>query len=210
MKRMAMMFCIVVVALVLIQSPAKAQFGIYGGIALPIGDFASTDAKEASGNAALGFGGGIEYNVAFPAVPIGWLTSLSVTYNDLDTKNLKSQDVSLDYTPWLAGWLMTGVRVRVPAFPLFAQLQIGAVIAKAPEFTYKEGTTKYTYKADPVAAFGFSAGVGGGFGPVRITARYLSGTPEFDYKLEGYVGASGSSKPSKQISVFLISLGLEL
>ncbi len=196
---MAMVFCVIVVTLVLFQAPVKAQFGIYGGVALPMGDFSSTDAKEGAGRALLGFGAGLEYNVTFSAFPVGWLTSLSATYNNPDIGNAKG----VDYTAWIVGWPMTGLRLSIPSFPLFVQLQIGAVVAKAPEYTTKSvGAASYTQSADPAAALGISAGVGGNIGPVYLCARYLSGEPEFDY---------GKNMKSKQkIDVFLITVGVIL
>lgn len=198
---MAMVFCVIVVTLVLFQAPAKAQFGIYGGVALPVGDFASTDAKTGAGRALLGFGGGLEYNLSIPALPIGWATSISATYNSVDVGSAKG----VEYTPWLGIWPMTGVRVSVPAFPLYAQLQAGVLIGIAPEITQTIGTQKTTYKADPAGAFGFSAGVGAGIGPVKIFARYMSGEPEFEYKF-----GSASEKSKQVMSVILITVGIEL
>lgn len=201
MKRMAMVFCVIVVALILVQAPAKAQFGLYGGIALPMSDLG--DSKK--GAALLGFGGGLEYNASLGAIPVGIVTSLSVTYNDLDSKAVKDGFGSnVDYTPWLAAWPMIGARVSVPAFPLYAQLQIGAAIVKSPEYTLKSAASaSETIKADPVAGFGFSAAVGASFGPLNLCARYLdAGKPEFDY--------GQGQKESLSISEFLITIGIVL
>jgi hypothetical protein len=204
MKRFATVFGVIIVALILMNAPAKAQFGIYGGVALPIGDFAD----ENKGMATLGFGGGLEYNMSLPTLPLGWVTSLSATYNGLKSKNLES--VGAEVTQWLAAWPMTGIRASIPALPIYAQVQVGIIIALAPEISYKYNNVKLTEKADPAAAFGFSAGVGAGLGPVKIFARYMSGKPEFKFKVTGVSTSSGSSTTQQEISVILITVGIEL
>ena len=207
MKRMAMMLCVIVAALLLVQVPAKAQFGIYGGVALPMGDFGD----EKKGAAIMGFGGGLEYNMSLPALPIGWVTSISGAYNDLETKSLSEwYGSTLDYTPWITVWPMTGVRVSVPVFPVYGQVQIGVVFALAPEFEVPQGNYKVTTKADPAGAIGFSIGAGAGFGPLKIFARYMSGEPEFEFETKGMPTVpSEKYKAKQQISVVLLTVGLE-
>ncbi len=205
MKRMSKVLIVMLMALALVTT-AKAQFGIYGGLALPMSDFGSTDANDKAGNAKSGFGGGLEFNVELPSI-LGWVTSLSVTYNDLDTKNLKEPGTSLDYTPWLAGWPMTGLRVDIPTLPIYAQAQVGACVAKFPDFTIKSGTSKQEYSSDPVAGFGFSGGAGVALGPLRVYGRYLHASDlEFELKLKGQ---SGSAKLKRTLDIFMVTAGIE-
>ncbi len=202
LKIMSILMMVIIFAV-----PVKAQFGIYGGVALPVSDFGSNDVNNSkAGSALLGYGGGIEYNLSIPPI-FGWVTSLSFVYNDLDIKNIKNEDYSLDYTPWLTGWAMTGLRANIPVIPVYAQVQIGACIAKAPDVTYKMSDENIAVTSDPVAGLGISAGAGVGFGPFKIFARYMhAGDLEFEMKTGG---ESGSDKVKHSIDIVLVTAGIE-
>jgi hypothetical protein len=209
MKRMAMMLCVIVVALLCINVPAKAQFGIYGGLALPTGDFGATSGDK-SGLAKSGFCGGLELIFGLPIsapIDIGIIFSATALYNEFDMRDLKG-----DADPWLTAWPMIGGRVSIPVGQLsfYGTLQVGGVIARFPEisYTYTGSSQKTTYKADPVVKFiAFSAGAGVGLGPLRVGLRYLdAGEVEFEIK-------SGSSTQGNKtkigISALCVTVGLE-
>ncbi len=202
------------------ESETGTRIGIFGGLALPGSDFGSSDPNNSEpGSALLGFGGGIECNVPL-ASSLGWVTSLSVIYNDVDPKIMKeiaeivaSEDSytynGVDYTPWLTWWLMTGLRASIPVTPIYAQVQLGACFAKAPDYTlkYSEGNVDMT--SDPVTGLGFSAGAGVGFGSFKIFARYMHASDlEFERRFSAG-GASSSVNGKQTIDIILVTAGIE-
>jgi hypothetical protein len=215
MKRMAMMLCVIVVALLCLQVPAKAQFGIYGGLALPTGDFGETSGDN-SGLAKSGFCGGLELIFGLPIqapIDIGIVASVTGLYNEMDLKT--SQGMKVDADPWITVWPMVGGRVSLPVGQLsfYGTLQLGGVFARFPEisYTYTGSSAKSTYKADPVVKFvAFSVGAGVGFGPLRVGLRYLdAGQVEFEIKSSSAT-QGGSGKEKIGISALCVTVGLEL
>ena len=209
MKRVLQVLCVMAMVLA-VAAPAKAQFGIYGGVVLPVGDFGGNDAtKDGQGLALMGYGGGIEYNVKLVTIPleIGWVTSLSIAYNDLDNKILKQQfGNSFDYTPWLAGWPVTGIRATLPVFPVYAQVQVGGCIGKMPDVKIKGAGAELS--SDPAAVLGISAGAGIELGPLTIFARYLTGEPEYEVT-QKISNQSYKYKVKQKMDMLMVTAGLE-
>ena len=154
-----------------------SQFSIFGGMALPVGDFASTSSSGA-GFAKMGFTGGIQF---VTGGQIGFIGIASYTSNPLDDKlkaaiedemsyafsstsySISLNNVSVDIGSYSNILLLAGLKIgttNTTGTNFFVAPIIGLDIAKYPEVTGNasgdivvyQGYPYYTYSYIPFTA----------------------------------------------------------
>lgn len=180
---------------------ANAQsFGIYGGVSLPMGDFAD-DSGDKAGLAKLGFGGGVQ--VAFPlgSPELELIGDAAFLYNPFDEDKSGIKDAAYTNIPIMAGLRYVGM--VNPDFSIYGMGLVGINIASFSDIEDEFGDV-LEIKGGTAVAFGFGAGVI--FSEkFNIGARYLIlGEPEFTAEFEG----TEVGKFKQSISMLLITAGI--
>ncbi len=193
--------------------------GIFGGIAIPAGDFAD----ELGGGASTGFGLEVEYTFPFskrvPRPTIFSVTTLGLFINGMDVSALENElDVNANAGSYLNIPLMTGIKFRTPATPsmdFVGAFQVGLNYAKVPtlEAVSFEDDFEMEFDYDPAISFGFTAGGGFTFNRnLNVSIRYFGlGKPEFDstvtIKSDGY-DYDDTLKVKQPIAFWLLAVGM--
>jgi len=203
MKNSMCYFCSVLFLLLILGSNVFAQestssmhFSLFGGLALPQGDFGSaSNAKyeNKAGFANTGFCAMVEGSKNLNE-SVMWVSSLSLALNGLDESAMKSDYFGSDYKvtagSYLTTWAMTGIGYETaisPTINIYGVGQIGLLLSSFPDI-------KVSYQGSPEAtattkggtslAYGFGAGVI--INKINIGLRYYSGEPEYEHPIDYY------------------------
>ena len=184
---MVLVVCVVVRQQVVAQVPS-VSLSINGGIALPMGDFASTTSNQAGG-AAAGWGAGI--NVDIEVIPMLTVVgSFSYVSNGIQDELIEGQtggSYSGDIGSWTTMWPLAGLKYSIgvgPVATIYFVGQGGLVLGSSPEADFTSGGTQYNYKSFSSSAFAYSLGAGVKFaGKFFAEVRLLSAQPEYDLEL---------------------------
>ncbi len=171
------------------ESTSPIRFSLFGGIALPQGDFGSTtNAKNEykAGFANTGFCAMIEGSKNLNE-SVMWVSSLSLALNSMDESAIQSpygKDYKVTAGSYLTSWAMTGIGFETAissTINIYGVGQIGLLLSSFPEvkvsyLSYIDETT--TTKMGTSFAYGFGAGVI--INKFNIGLRYYSGKPEYE------------------------------
>ena len=158
--------------------------GIFGGLALPNGDFADDNADEESGYAKMGLALGADAHLPFGTTPFGWMTSVSINTFGVDDE-MFGEDADVGRY-WLIP-IMTGVSYPVTVgtgMSLIPMAQVGLNLALGPSAEDDLGN-----EADFGTSFSLAFSVGADFmfsQNLGATARYVNGgAPEREVETDG-------------------------
>lgn len=196
---------------------SRLNVQLFGGLAIPTGDFASTSSSDAGG-AKTGFVVGGELGLNFVA-GLAWWNTVAVSFNSLNEELVEdlagTTSVSGDMGSWTTIWPMTGLKYTTwvaPAVSIYATGQFGLLLGSTPEVSVSSGVFRYSAKSFSSSAFayGFGAGV---LVANRFTAgvRYLTGQPEYDIEFRvtapGYTSTT-TGKTDQPTSIFQLTVGV--
>ncbi len=182
--------------------------GIFAGLNIPIGDFASSGAD--GGAATTEFGMGIDVTVGKQTV--GWYSSATFTINSVDKSSLGIPTDLITYLGnWEAFWLMTGMRVSgrtSPQAQVYGYGQIGVMFGKAPDITLSGPGGTGSQTATGASAFAF--GLGGGVilsDQFNIGLRLCQSNPEYTYTIiAGSTKETGTGSQSTTCLLFTVGI----
>ncbi|MDP3683406.1 MAG: hypothetical protein Q8S01_05685 [Ignavibacteria bacterium] len=214
------------------ESTSSMHFSLFGGIALPQGDFGSTVIDyDKAGFAKTGFSAMVEGSKNLNENVL-WVSSLSLALNSMDESAMKNRDSFYEEYNATAGsylttWAMTGIVYETaisPSINIYGVGQIGLLLSSVPEVKisgsnyYGPFTENITSKIG--TSFAFSLGGGVKINKINIALRYFSGEPEYEqtYKgdvltvIDGYytITDSKTEKTKKPASVLQLLVGITL
>ncbi len=212
---------------------------VFGGIALPQGDFGD-DSGEGAGLAETGFGAGLQFNSDLNTPGLSWITSASLLINSTDESPAKNAlkgeygydaDIDVSIDSWMNIPLLTGLKYisQNPGtmnFYFIGQIGINIVVPPDQNISLSVYDSYYGFmdmnidqSNDSANSFAFL--VGGGLlisENINVGIRYFGlGEPEIKSKIRG-TSTSGSQTATltaegefkQNISVLLINIGISL
>jgi len=190
--------------------------GLYGGAALPQGDFAERTGTEA-GLAKLGYSAGGRLDVQLGSPEYSWSFVGQYTSNQTDVEEFylteTGKPVTLVAGSWSTVWILTGPTVEgvVNKRKLFyLGLSAGILIGHSPEVRIIATGLSGGQKGSTAYAFAFSADGGFYLNPrVRLGVRYTSGRPEYEM-LATTPGGSMAVKMRQRTEVLTVYLSMAL
>lgn len=190
----------------------QMRFSLYGGAALPQGDFSSTNGDKA-GYAKTGFCVMIEGSKNI-AESINWVSSVSLASNSLDESEMESKlsGISVSSGNYFTTWAMTGVgfeTVASTSVKIYGAGQIGLLLSSFPDITLSSGGTSITQTTKMGTAFAYGFGVGMIINKINIGIRYYTGEPEYTEKAS-YGGISNTYKAKLPATVLQLLIGFNL
>jgi len=194
------------------ESITPLRFSLYGGAALPQGDFSSTNGDKA-GYAKTGFCVMIEGSKNI-AESINWVSSVSLASNSLDESEMESKlsGISVSSGNYITTWVMTGVgfeTVTSPSVKIYGSGQIGLLLSSFPDITLSFGGTSVTQTTEMGTAFAYGFGVGIIINKINIGIRYYTGEPEYTEKAS-YGGITNTFKAKLPATVLQLLIGFNL
>lgn len=199
---------VLLVVCVVIGQQATAQvpsvgFGVFGGAAMPNGDFASTTAEN-GGAAKTGFTAGVNVDVSIiPMISfVGSFSYVSNSVNDEVITNFAGSYTG-EIGSWSTMWPMVGVKYSAglgPVAGIFFSAQGGLLIGNSPDIDVVVFGTPF--KQASVTASSFAYGLSGGvmlLDKFIVEVKWLNGEPEYDYSGE---------KQKQPTSVILVTAGV--
>ncbi|MDI6765839.1 MAG: hypothetical protein QME52_03340 [Bacteroidota bacterium] len=195
----------------------NGQTCVFGGMSLPIGNFASTDSAT-GGFAKKGYAIGAEKISRFYFGSEIGLSGI-LCYHPYDKIALiKSQphlppESPIEAGPWLLIWPMGSLGY---SFSLnqnvisYARGHGGVFYGIYPEITVVERGTKFTQNM--AIKFTWGWGIGCGliiYEKIDFGVRFLAARPEYDLNTQGG-GTSTSKKPTQQTEIIIVYLGVVL
>ncbi|HEY5614859.1 MAG TPA: hypothetical protein VIL52_02475 [Bacteroidota bacterium] len=217
----AMVVCMVVCAVVSPRATAQipsVSLSITGGLAMPMGDFASTSSTQ-SGGATTGFSAGLNLDISL--VPmltvVGSFSYVSNGISDEYVESLTGGSYSGDVGSWTTIWPMVGIKYSAglgPVATIYFTGQGGLVLGSSPDADVTSGGFQYSYKSFSSSAFayGFGAGVKIG-GKFFVEIKLLGAQPEYD--LEATASGPGftstfTGKYDQPTSIIQLNAGISL
>jgi hypothetical protein len=201
------------------SSVGGSSFAFFGGFASPVGDFGeSSPTVPKAGFAKSGFAAGIEGSIGGELLRGSYGVTLSFNGSDFGSvlagigsvpSNLS---VNVESGSWTNIWLMLGGGLGgklSPSFEVRGEGLLGALVGLSPEITMTaRSTTGQTASAsiDKATAAALAYGVGFGItvSHFDIAFRYLTGSPEYEFKSSGQT----LGKAQQPMSVIILSAGL--
>lgn len=208
------------------SASSPMHFSLFGGLALPQGDFGNTgngSYDDKAGFANTGFFAMLEAAKNLNE-SVKWVSSLSLALNSLDESAMKSNYFDSDYKvttgSYLTSWAMTGIGYETaisPTINIYGVGQIGLLLSSFPNI-------KVSYRGSPEAtattkggtsfAYGFGAGVI--INKINIGLRYYSGKPEYEqpggYYYYTYQGefTTSTEKVQRPATILQLMVGINL
>ncbi|HLP60382.1 MAG TPA: hypothetical protein VK186_16190 [Candidatus Deferrimicrobium sp.] len=172
---------------------------LYGGLAIPQGDFANaTNTVPKAGFAKNGLCGGFEFGNTFNNESISGIAALSVSVNSMDQKALSSfvqtqtgsYNVSVTAGSYVTVMGLYGIKVKGPLSPtasIYGQAQAGFLFSSMPDWSITVSPSSYPSSPSTVTeAFDWASTIAYGFGgglelkdKFNIGVRYIGGSPEY-------------------------------
>jgi hypothetical protein len=178
-------------------------FSIFGGVAVPVGDFGNKSISNAnSGLATTGFALGMEVTA-----PIDKMVHLPTTFiyisNPMDNQLTKTTDV--EFGSYSNIFVVSGIQLisrSSTKTELFLALQGGILFSTLPSMYHGA----QTIKGSSGQSFAYSIEAGLIFNNnIKLEGRLAGGKPEFTFTLDGY-----SIAKKQPISIVAFSLGIFL
>jgi hypothetical protein len=182
-----------------------SMFSIYGGLALPLGDFGKKDATSGAGLAKTGWSAGAQF---VTGGTIGFIIDGSYSQNKIEVSTAGLQPGKLEYTSWTSILALVGVKIGTDnssGTNFFVAPLVGALFGKTPEITFTPtGGSASTSPAGTGTAFAYGANVEAIFiGHITLSAKYIASKPKFKYSVGGQ-----DSDMTQNISLLLVSVGV--
>ncbi|MCI0707184.1 MAG: outer membrane beta-barrel protein [Ignavibacteriae bacterium] len=179
---------VVLVVCAVVGGQASAQLpsvslSLTGGLALPMGDFGSTENNIESGFASTGWNAGA--NVDISVIPMFTVVA-SFTYasNSVSEDIMGGAQYSGDLGSWTTMWPMVGLKYSLgvgPIATIYFTGQGGVALGNTPEVDITVNGTPI--KAESISGSGFAFGLGAGVqlaGKFVVEVRLLSANPEYE------------------------------
>ncbi|GEM_PF-1299651 len=190
----------------------KSIFGVDAGLALPSGDFGSTD-QVRGGLVQTGYFVGVHLMSVQDQVPVAWYTSIMLSRNRIEAPGFPSlgPDVAVDAGSYTCLWFMTGVHVvgeLSPTSGIYGVGQVGEVFGWSPAINASSALGYARLKPANGSAFAF--GVGGGLvinDRYTIGCKFIHGEPEYSMSIVGSA-LTVFVKGKQSTSILQISAGM--
>jgi hypothetical protein len=181
-----------------------SKFSIYGGLALPLGDFAKKDATSGAGLAKTGWSAGAQF---VTGGTIGFIIDGSYSQNKIEVSTANVPAGKLEYTGWTSILALVGVKIGTDnssGTNFFVAPLVGALFGKTPEITFTPtGGSASTSPAGTGTAFAFGANVEAIFAEhVTLGAKFIASKPKFKSSVNGQ-----DLEGDQNISLLVVSLG---
>ena len=191
------------------ENVTSKRLSLYGGAALPQGDFSSTNSDKA-GYAKTGFCAMIEVS-KFLNESINWTSSISLAINSLDESSLEDQLSGMTVTSgsYITTWAMTGIgfeKTVSPTVKIYGLGQIGLLLSSFPDIKLSYGGESITQTTKLGTAFAYGFGAGVIINRINIGIRYYSGEPEYEQSAS-YSGVSGTAKVKMPATILQLLVG---
>ncbi|RPI06906.1 MAG: hypothetical protein EHM64_01270 [Ignavibacteriae bacterium] len=196
-----------------------AKFSIFGGVALPMGDFgkkydenATAEDNAKKGEAKLGWTAGAQF---VTGGTVGWIIEGSYSQNKIQLPaNIPYGNYS--YTGWTSILALTGIKIGTDnssGTNFFVAPLVGALFAKSPQIDFTQaGSTTSMPLLESRSATGFAYGANVEVilgGHVTLGAKYVASKPKFKWSEPLYTGGPSQDYEFEQnVSLLLISLGV--
>jgi hypothetical protein len=185
---------------------AGAKFSIYGGVALPMGDFGKKDADNTnSGYAKTGWSAGIQF---VTGGTIGWIIDGNYSQNKYDLPMSATYlPGNYEWTGWSSILALTGIKIGTDnstGTNFFIAPLVGALFGKYPEMTSAPAGFPGTNISASATGFAYGAAVQIIFGGhVTFGAKYVASKPKFKFSQDG-----DNWEIDQPMSLLLVSLGI--
>jgi len=198
------------------ESPSSngsgSKFSIFGGVALPLGDFAKKDGENA-GMAKTGWTAGAQL---VTGGSIGFLIEGSYTVNKYDlpmSETVYPPAGKYEWTGYNSILALAGIKFgtdNASGSNFFIAPLVGALFAKSPEIKFTpEGPATVTKTLWPLGsgtAFAYGASLQAILGEyITISAKYIASKPKFKFSVNGQ---DWEDKDPRSISVLFVTLGV--
>lgn len=220
---MTLTFRVLIIMFLFYSTSIAQSFELFGGVALPQGDFAD-DKGEDAGIALTGFAGGITIISTFENPGLSWITSVALMYNGTDENVIKEEleqglninsGVKVDATSWMNLPILTGLRyaTQIPdQINFYITGQIGMNFVMPPDvdisinaedpFTNESLSLTSSQENESTNAFAYA--VGGGLiinENIKVGIRYYGmGKPEIKSTVDVEATYTSSSTGSQTVS----------
>ncbi len=194
------------------ENTSSMRFSLYGGAALPQGDFSSTNGVKA-GYAKIGFLGMIEGS-KYLSESVNWTSSISLAINSLDESEMENKlsGITVSSGNYITTWAMTGVgfeTVASPSVKIYGIGQIGLLLSSFPDITLSSGGTSITQTTKMGTSFAYGFGAGVIINKVNLGIRYYSGEPEYE-QTASYGGSTATAKVKMPATILELLIGINL
>jgi len=202
------------------EEGAGPKFSIFGGMALPLGDYAKKDGpfveqdSQNVGMAKTGWFAGIQF---VTGGTVGWIIEGIYSENKLDVPMSWTQSPGkYEWVGWSSILALTGIKIGTDnssGVNFFIAPLAGALFGKSPkiDFTPAGSSTSTNWlESHSATAFAYGANVELVFGGhVTLAAKYVASKPKFKWSESPYAGApSRDYEFDQNISLLLVSLGV--
>lgn len=191
------------------------QFGIFGALSLPQGDFGGDDPETDNGMAKTGYGGGLSFTFPLGAPNLSWQTDGMIILNSIDESVFEDQGLDIKGGRWMNIPIMTGLKYSSgisPVMEFFILAQVGLTFINGPDMDVSEaGMADYEkWEIGSGTSFGFGIGAGVTLSSkLNFSLRYLAlGSAELEVSIDGETIEDANYKPS--ISMILLTAGINL
>lgn len=194
------------------ENATPMRFSLYGGAALPQGDFGSTNGDKA-GYANTGFCAIIEGSKIL-IESVNWTSSISFAINSLDESSMEDQSSGITVTTdnYITTWAMSGIgfeTIASPTVKIYGLGQIGLLLSSFPDIKLSYGGESITQTKKMGTAFTYGFGAGIIINKFNIGIRYYSGEPEYEQSAS-YSGVSSTAKVKMPATILQLLVGFNL
>jgi len=192
------------------DEPAPLRISLFGGMALPQGDFSATSGEK-GGYAKTGFGGMLELSNTL-SERANWVTSVALNVNSIDEATMTSQwgQGTITGGKYVTTWAMTGIGFESAASPtvrVYGVGQLGLLFSSFPDITMFYGGQSITQTTKMGTAFAFGFGAGLIINKLNVGLRYYTGEPEYE-QTATYMGVTGTAKVKMPATVLQLMIGI--
>jgi hypothetical protein len=193
-----------------------SKFSIYGGVALPMGDFAKKFGEvDGAGAAKIGWSAGLQF---VTGGTIGWIIDGNYSQNKFDLpSSYTSTTGKVAWTGWSSILALTGIKIGTDnssGTNFFIAPLAGALFGKSPEVTYTPSgsvsTSSTLIYSGSGTGFAYGAAVQVIFGGhVTLGAKYIASKPKFKVSIPALFagGPSTDDEFDQKIALLLVSIG---
>jgi len=195
---------------------AGTKFSIFGGVALPLGDFAKKEGpygeKDSAnvGLAKLGWTAGAQL---VTGGTIGFIIEGSYSQNKLEYPTVGIPAGTLSTTSWTSILALAGIKIGTDnssGTNFFIAPLAGALFLKNPEISFTPAGSTITQTSSSHSAIGFAYGANVELiiaEHITLSGKYIASKPKFKWS-ETYYGQSYDYEFDQSVSLLLISLGI--
>jgi hypothetical protein len=188
---------------------SKAMFSIFGGAALPLGDFARTEDNLNDGFAKTGWSAGAQFVSGGSA---GLIIEGSYSRNKIEPPSISaSTPGTLEYTDWTLILALAGLKIgtdNAEGTNFFIAPLVGTLFGKSPEYKFTPagiGAVTLTEPSASCSAFAYGLAVEAILsGHFTVSAQYIASKPKFKYTVNG----NDYESDPRNIAFALVTLGI--